>query len=68
MCSISIKKKQRGRGRGRGRGRDRDMMKLASDFKNVDINYPKSIDSMENVFSKQKNPSSSTYKPCFWGF
>jgi len=30
------------------------MMKLASDFKNVDINYPKSIDSMENVFSKQK--------------
>jgi len=44
------------------------MMKLASDFKNVDINYPKSIDSMENVFSKQKNPSSSTYKPCFWGF
>jgi len=67
MCSISIKKEKQ-RGRGRGRGRDIDMMKLPSDSKNVDINYPKSTDNMENVVSKQKNPSSNTDKPCFWGF
>ena len=27
------------------------MTKLASDFKHVGINYPKSIDNMKNVFS-----------------